>query len=154
MKVEKCILQMPEGTDNSNGSAVIPSGIFEFLKEMNVPYKFLAVKKKKEKLLKLVPIELDKRIYEVYCEVLDNQRIGNMVEFISKFAYKHNNLTLLSEVEGICMGQGSKFPCTFDGFVVLKGDDESVIDALKKGLEDLSDESERILSKISIEIVE
>ena len=151
MKVEKCILKMLKGTDDPIGSIVIPNGIFEISEDFNLPYKFLAVKKRNSPIFKLIPIEMDKGIFEVYCEVIDNQRIGNVVELISKFTHKHDTLTLLSETEGICMGQGSEYPCTFDGFVVLEGENESLIISLKKELKELSFEGNLILSKLTIE---
>jgi len=150
MRLEKCIMQVPKGTTEKSGMATIPDGVFEFLKNMTPPYKFLVVKKRKEKILKLIPVESNRKIYEIYCEVIDNQRIGNVVEFISKFVHKYADLKLLSEIHGICMGDGTKYPCTFDGFIVLEGNDDSLFKELKNNLINLSSEGNTILSEISI----
>lgn len=149
MKVEKCVLQMPQETSESCGSVIIPSGIFELFQKFDAPYKFLAVKKRKSPVLKLIPVEKDVKIFEIYCEVLDNQRIGDLIKFISEFTHQYEELTFLPEIDGICLGKGRQYPCTFDGFATLKGN-ESLIHTLEKKLKGLVFGEQPILAELSI----
>ena len=136
MKLEKCIINTTEISDKNTGSITLPKGVFS---NIPLPCKFIAIKKKKGEFIKIIPIaiEKDNSVYDIYCEVEDNKTIVKLLEIITKISLETKDITFLSEMIGICSGTKKGDRCTFNGFVVITGDEANALDLLNDGFKKL-----------------
>jgi len=149
MRLERCILNMVESTADSSGRITLPSEAFNNIPEG--PCRFIAVKKKQAEFVKLLPIDDPDAVpVEVYCEVATDQ-ISTVIFALTKIAEKNKSVKFLQELEGICTGRDGKYPCTFDGFLLIKGDVDGAIKSIESELMNLSSGDIQVIKKLSIE---
>jgi len=146
MRFEKCIMTVNEMSEKI-GSISLPTNAFE---GVNVNGKFIAVKKKKSPIIRLVPIDPDSIVYEVYCEIVSG-RLSHFIRGLKGAIPSTLNVSIIEEIlDGTCEG-GADLPCTFNGFVVIRGDQDAGVESFKRALTEMSENGSKIVIDINIE---
>lgn len=145
MKFEKCIVKMSEFKNDKIGTVSLPKGVFSQIKSNE---KFIAVKKRAQNIIRLVPIPNPKAIiYELYCDITYGQ-LSQFIRGLREVNEKIKEVTLLDDIlDGTCDG-GAEMPCSFNGFLVVDSDKKEKINEFVKLLEVLSYKEQKIVTKI------
>ena len=131
----------------ASGKLVLPKGIFEGISNGQL---FLATKKKISETITLWKIKEDTKVYEVYCEIGLDKKVGEFILKLKDITVDIDDLTLLNCLDGICKGTES-LPCSFDGFVMT--DREEAIDELRDAVVNMTIDDMKIVKTVVIRSV-